>query len=550
MMASASSNDPTSSTSNSILIDHSTDFATAAASSIHFNDFDTLNEVPMNLLPADKHPYWNNVPSGRTNIEDPPQLEYDEHDIHLIASREVYDEFEYDGGDLQPHIGFAQNDGDPDFSDEDFIPGDVYDQTGVIGQTTQTRGLIKGKITSDGIIDDDFESELGGHEPTDLNDVEDADYQLVKKVADFNIVECCGDDKFGRKTIILSACRLPKEEVIRNSDFKTVDKFYECLLKYCLRTFDQYADMDYVVIYFHHGLRSYNRPSYSWLMKAYVKVDRKYKKNVKAVYIVHPTKWIKFLWPVLRPFISSKFSRKVTYINRLSELNEYVHLTNIRIPVEVKEFDPTISLQLASGQIRPTTKFHVSLEFILENEPGEIIPLVMRETMDFIKKHGLDEPGIFRRAALVSMIKQVQQKYNEGQNVSFEQYADIHLAACVLKTFLRDLSEPLMTFRLYPELLGLSGTLKRTDQIDVVRDLIIEKLPSENYHVLKYLIEFLNLVASHSDKNLMTTSNLSIVFGPNIAWPEDAAMGSLPNYSLINIFTEILIDRYTELFLK
>lgn len=74
------------------------------------------------------------------------------------------------------------------------------------------------------------------------------------------------------------------------------------------------------------------------------------------------------------------------------------------------------------------------------------------------------------------MIKQVQAKYNEGkysferetrdwegefrlgQSVSFEQYGDIHLAACVLKTFLRDLSEPLMTYRLYPELLTLSGS--------------------------------------------------------------------------------------------
>jgi Rho GTPase-activating protein 1 len=45
-----------------------------------------------------------------------------------------------------------------------------------------------------------------------------------------------------------------------------------------------------------------------------------------------------------------------------------------------------------------------------------------------------------------------------GQPVIFEQYGDIHLAACVLKTFLRDLSEPLMTYRLYPELLGLSGS--------------------------------------------------------------------------------------------
>ena len=36
--------------------------------------------------------------------------------------------------------------------------------------------------------------------------------------------------------------------------------------------------------------------------------------------------------------------------------------------------------------------------------------------------------------------------------------------------------------------------LKRPDQVDVIRDLIIEKLPTPNYSVLKYLIEFLNLV--------------------------------------------------------
>jgi hypothetical protein len=45
-----------------------------------------------------------------------------------------------------------------------------------------------------------------------------------------------------------------------------------------------------------------------------------------------------------------------------------------------------------------------------------------------------------------------------GQTVVFEQYNDVHLPACVLKTFLRELTEPLLTFRLYPELLILSGS--------------------------------------------------------------------------------------------
>ncbi len=34
--------------------------------------------------------------------------------------------------------------------------------------------------------------------------------------------------------------------------------------------------MDYVIIYFHDGLTSNNRPSYGWLIGAYMNIDRKY----------------------------------------------------------------------------------------------------------------------------------------------------------------------------------------------------------------------------------------------------------------------------------
>jgi hypothetical protein len=88
---------------------------------------------------------------------------------------------------------------------------------------------------------------LGGHEPTvsktdimclitmfslkELHDTEDVDYHLMTKISEYGIVETCGDDNFGRKIIICSACRLPHEDLIKNSEFKTVDKFYDCLLK-------------------------------------------------------------------------------------------------------------------------------------------------------------------------------------------------------------------------------------------------------------------------------------------------------------------------------
>jgi hypothetical protein len=65
----------------------------------------------------------------------------------------------------------------------------------------------------------------------EFHNTEDPDYRLMKKVSEYGIFDLCGEDKFGRKTIACSACRLPHENLIKNSEFKTMDKFYDCLLK-------------------------------------------------------------------------------------------------------------------------------------------------------------------------------------------------------------------------------------------------------------------------------------------------------------------------------
>lgn len=41
-----------------------------------------------------------------------------------------------------------------------------------------------------------------------------------------------------------------------------------------------------------------------------------------------------------------------------------------------------------------------------------------------------------------------------GLPVDFDQYNDLHLPAVILKTFLRELPEPLLTFDLYPHVVG------------------------------------------------------------------------------------------------
>lgn len=69
----------------------------------------------------------------------------------------------------------------------------------------------------------------------------------------------------------------------------------------------------------------------------------------------------------------------------------------------------------------------------------------------------LETEGLFRRSASVQLVKELQSKYNQGQPVDF--HGDVHLAAVLLKTFLRELEEPLMTFDLYDEITQFQSKL-------------------------------------------------------------------------------------------
>ncbi len=63
----------------------------------------------------------------------------------------------------------------------------------------------------------------------------------------------------------------------------------------------------------------------------------RYRKNVKALYIVHPTMWMKMLFWFLTPFVSQKFWQKLVYVDKLAVLHKHVNPNLIRMPKFVKE---------------------------------------------------------------------------------------------------------------------------------------------------------------------------------------------------------------------
>uniref|UniRef100_A0A8C3CEI0 Rho-GAP domain-containing protein n=1 Tax=Cairina moschata TaxID=8855 RepID=A0A8C3CEI0_CAIMO len=255
-------------------------------------------------------------------------------------------------------------------------------------------------------------------------------------------------------------------------------------------------------------------------------------------------------------YTGHKFGKKITYLNYLSDLREHLKYDQLNIPQEVIQHDENLQRK-QKGKLPPVVKippprpplptqqFGVSLQYIKDKNKGELIPPVMKETVSYLKRKGLQVEGLFRRSASVQTIKDVQKLYNQGKSVNFDDYHDIHIPAVILKTFLRELPQPLLTFECYDHILGITSV---ESSLRVTRcKQITHGLPEHNYVVLKYLICFLHMVSQESIYNRMTASSLACVFGLNLIWPSKGTV-SLSALVPLNLFTELLIDFYMNIF--
>ncbi|XP_037807192.1 protein PFC0760c isoform X1 [Lucilia sericata] len=134
--------------------------------------------------------------------------------------------------------------------------------------------------------------------------------------------------------VIFCACHLPDRS---RTDYSYV---MDNLFLYVVKTLEQLVTDDYVLIYLHGGSSRRNMPPFPWLKKCYQLLDRRLRKSLKNMYLVHPTFWIKSIIWMTRPFVSTKFWRKLVYVKSLDELSQYVTaLEKAAIPEKVKQYD-------------------------------------------------------------------------------------------------------------------------------------------------------------------------------------------------------------------
>uniref|UniRef100_A0A673MSQ6 Rho GTPase-activating protein 17 n=1 Tax=Sinocyclocheilus rhinocerous TaxID=307959 RepID=A0A673MSQ6_9TELE len=231
---------------------------------------------------------------------------------------------------------------------------------------------------------------------------------------------------------------------------------------------------------------------------------------------------------------SSKEGEYACYYVLLLEAQAEYHR---RALASIESVLPTIQSQ----QEKPA--FGTALEEHLKRTSREIA-LPMEACIMMLLETGMQEEGLFRIAAGASKLKKLKAALDCSTSQLEEFYSDPHAVAGALKSYLRELPEPLMTYQLYEEWIqasNISDPDKRLQALWVVCDM----LPKANKTNFRYLVKFLAKLALESDVNKMTASNIAIVLGPNLLWAKTegslAEMAATTSVHVVSII-ELIIN--------
>ena len=176
---------------------------------------------------------------------------------------------------------------------------------------------------------------------------------------------------------------------------------------------------------------------------------------------------------------------------------------------------------------RKMTTFGVPLGDHLLQVGAEIPPLVCRCVAE-IDKRGINIKGVYRVSDVKSRVEKLCQAFENGADLVDLSDVQPNVIANVVKLYMRQLPEPLCTFRSYSEFIregrrcpALESSQAKPSDWERVESEAAENirklcLQLPNYHLktLGFLCHHLHRISKNSEINNMPASNLAI--GRNI----------------------------------
>ncbi|XP_030306149.1 protein FAM13A isoform X4 [Calypte anna] len=175
------------------------------------------------------------------------------------------------------------------------------------------------------------------------------------------------------------------------------------------------------------------------------------------------------------------------------------------------------------------------------------IPIVVWNIVEYLTQHGMTQEGLFRVNGSMRIVEQLRLQYERGEEVELVKDGDVYSAASLLKLFLRELPDGIITSALHPRFIQLYQDTRNDMQKESNLKELLKELPDAHYCLLKYLCQFLVKVAEHHVENRMNLCNLATVFGPN-CFHVPSGFEGIKEQEICNKIMTKMLENYNTLF--
>ncbi|KAM7046153.1 oligophrenin-1 isoform 1-T1 [Molossus nigricans] len=228
--------------------------------------------------------------------------------------------------------------------------------------------------------------------------------------------------------------------------------------------------------------------------------------------------------------------------------------------IETNERQGTITLQALSEANRRLWMeamdgkepiYHSPITKQEEMELNEVGFKFVRKCINVIETKGIKTEGLYRTVGSNIQVQKLLNAFFDPKcpgDVDFHNSDwDIKTITSSLKFYLRNLSEPVMTYRLHKELVSAAKSDNLDYRLGAIHSLVY-KLPEKNREMLEILIRHLVNVCEHSKENFMTPSNMGVIFGPTLMRAQEDTVAAMMNIKFQNIVVEILIEHFVKIY--
>ncbi|KAF0038360.1 hypothetical protein F2P81_008844 [Scophthalmus maximus] len=175
----------------------------------------------------------------------------------------------------------------------------------------------------------------------------------------------------------------------------------------------------------------------------------------------------------------------------------------------------------------------------------------VKKCIELVETRGITTLGLYRTGGVNSKVQRLMTSVfatTAPSDMQLDADAwDNKTITSGLKNYFRCLAEPLLTYRLHKEFIKAAKYDDHKYRVRAIHALV-HKIPEKNRVMLDLLTYHLFKVSSHSEQNMMTVSNLGMIFGPTLMRSQEETVAAMMNIKFQNIVVEIIIENHDKIF--